>query len=141
MKIINNKNLYSKNSNINKSYISLHESNETSSDIIIHNDILDLYITYVKQKKLLSLKYFKTLLPLYYKIIFHKSLIYKNINYDIVVQEDLFIILNDYSFINLYKIILYYMNDEHVNVTQLTAMFYSTLYYTTKETVQNNESD
>jgi len=138
MRINNNKNLYMKTDNINKCYIGFHENNETTNDIILHNNILSLYINYIKNKKLLSLKYFKILLPLYYKFTFNKTIIYKNINYDITLKENLITLLNDYSVIQLYKIMLYYINDDDIDIKQLTAMFYSTLYYINKEISTDN---
>lgn len=133
MRIINNTNLYINNININKSFLLYHENNDIIKDIKIHNDIFDLYISNIKNKKLLSIKYFKILLPLYYKIIFNKTMVYKNIKYDITLQDDLNELLNDYSFINLYNIFLCYINNKNINLNQLTAMFYATLYYINKE--------
>lgn len=124
--------------NINKNIFNIYEFNLNinkilligkNSDILIHNNIYNKFIQNVKNNKRMNEKYFKVLLTIIYKKIFKKNLIYKNIKYDLLLQDNINDILFNYSFITLYDILL--NNSESINkelIENITTLFYSTLF-------------
>ena len=138
MNLTNNKNLYSYCKNINKTYIGFKNKNK---DIELHNNIYNYFLQNVKNDIILSENFFKILLPIYYKKIFDKTIIYKNIKYDITIKENLLSLLFDYSFIQLYNIINYFIVDEIIDVEKLTAMFFATLYFITNDLNAKNNNN
>jgi hypothetical protein len=124
--------------NINKTYIGFKNKN---NDAELHNNIYNHFLYNVKNNIMLSENFFKILLPIYYKKIFNKTIIYKNIKYDITLKENILSLLFDYSFIQLYNIINHFIIDEIIDVEKLTAMFFATLYFITNDLNILNETN
>jgi hypothetical protein len=57
----------------------------------------------------------------------------QNVKNNITIKENLLSLLFDYSFIQLYNIIHYFIVDEVIDVEKLTAMFFATLYFITND--------
>jgi len=129
---INNLHLYDKNQEINKHWIASYPGNAGYIDSFLHNEILNYYVYYLKDKKTLSEKHFRSILPIIYRNIFNMILIYKNLLQDFTGIENCKRLLTNYSFINTYEIIKYYNTNEiltEIEFKKLTALFYSTLHF------------
>lgn len=130
-----NMNLYKFGEKINNKIVIINENenSETSQDFDLNQKIFNKYLDFIKVKNMMHEEYFKILLPITYHNVFTKTLTWKNVPDEIDVQINIKKMLGDVSLIQTYEIFKYYnkKNDtfKKENLIDLTALFYSTLYF------------
>lgn len=132
--------LNSESKDINKKFlgsVDRKESHDTAR-ISLHNEIHNMFLNFVKTERKMSDAYFKVSLSAVYSDIFKKNLSWKNITDEADVQLNIKRILKDYSYIKIYDILKYYSDEAEQNmlegsdIVNITAMFYSSLYFFVK---------
>jgi hypothetical protein len=126
--------------NINKKFIGSadKEKSNTTGKVDLHNQIHNKFMKFVKKNRTMTTAYFKATLSVVYQDIYKKNLVWKNIEIEADIQINIKKILKDYSYVKVYDILVYYSKEagkdmlDSKNIVEVTAMFYSTLYFFVK---------
>jgi hypothetical protein len=121
---------------VNKKYLASADSENSTDDsnVNIHNDIHNKFISFVRKKKKMNSAYFRSTLTCVYTDVYKKNLVWKNINDDAEIKANIRNIKNDVSYTKVYGILNYYAKEGEKDVIggkdllNVTAMFFSTLH-------------